>query len=226
MKPWLQETPTTFDELMVFYHDYVKVVYGLVQADGVLPQEMLFEINAAFDHLSRRWIFDESEEEVVKRSYGHLKRCCLDAFKIRFRETSEHRRMLERLDLTGVDNGTFAPKMHAAWARLRRAATEARRSEGQPDMEGQIRAFSAWERVMVDCDEFDRTFFDTPKVAWVRRRSWWRLLREIAWGVALAALVGCSVRLFTHASPGLWLALVVSAAVLCIIAVCRFRAAD
>ncbi len=47
--------PTTFEELFAFYHQYVKLLYSDVQTQNVLPAETLFEMNAAFDHVSRHW---------------------------------------------------------------------------------------------------------------------------------------------------------------------------
>ena len=49
--------PTTFTELFEFYQNNVKLFYSAVQAENELPTEILFEINAAFDHLSRHYIY-------------------------------------------------------------------------------------------------------------------------------------------------------------------------
>ena len=45
--------PKKFEELFKFYHEYVKLLYSSVQAGGSLPAEVLFELNAALDHVSR-----------------------------------------------------------------------------------------------------------------------------------------------------------------------------
>lgn len=49
--------------------------------------EILFELNAALDHLSRHYTYKESEAEAVAKAYAHMKRACLDVFKITLRET-------------------------------------------------------------------------------------------------------------------------------------------
>lgn len=53
MLPAPPKEPSNIAELFAFYHDYVKVLYSAVQTENALPQEVLFELNAAFDHLSR-----------------------------------------------------------------------------------------------------------------------------------------------------------------------------
>jgi hypothetical protein len=56
--------PQTFKEVFDFYNRYVKLLYCDVQATNVLPVEVLFELNAAFDHTSRHWVYGETEAEV------------------------------------------------------------------------------------------------------------------------------------------------------------------
>ena len=70
--------PTTFADLFKFYHEHVKILYSSVQVENVMPVELLFELNAALDHVSRHWCYGESEKEAVEKAYSHLKRCCLD----------------------------------------------------------------------------------------------------------------------------------------------------
>jgi len=66
--------PQTFDQLFDFYDKVVKLLYSAVQADNNMPQETLFEINAAFDHLARHWTEGEDEPFVAEKVYSHLKR--------------------------------------------------------------------------------------------------------------------------------------------------------
>ena len=223
MKPWKGGTPESIPDLMTFYHQYVKLVYSLVQSDGVLPQEMLFEVNAAFDHLSRHWTHAEAEEVVVQKAYGHLKRCCLDGFKIRFRDCSDHRRELRRLDTTGLDNGSFTPRMHRAWAALRKQAAEARQMEGRPDLEGRILAFDGWEEVVAACEVFDETFYEHERLSWVRRRSGWRVARQVLVTLVLGAMG--SLLAASIADPGSigWMPLGVVSAASVAVVVWMFR---
>ena len=50
---WDGGPPANFGELFKFYHEYVKALCSSVQIEGSLPQELLFELNAALDHISR-----------------------------------------------------------------------------------------------------------------------------------------------------------------------------
>ena len=59
--------PQTFQEVFEFYNTYVKLLYCDVQATNVLPAEVLFELNAAFDHASRHWVYGETEAAVSKK---------------------------------------------------------------------------------------------------------------------------------------------------------------
>lgn len=99
--------PKTFPELFQFYDDFVKILYAAIEAENELPQETLFEINAAFDHLSRHWISSQSEEHVVDKAYSHLKRSCLDIFKLFLRDTIDKHGRLTTLDTSIIDNGEF-----------------------------------------------------------------------------------------------------------------------
>src|SRR6266513_3082986 len=103
--------PQTFQEVFDFYSRYVKILYCDVQATNVLPVEVLFELNAAFDHASRHWVYGESESEVAKKVYSHLKRSCLDIFKVRAKQTLDHYTELKKLDTSFLDNGNFETNM-------------------------------------------------------------------------------------------------------------------
>jgi hypothetical protein len=105
--------PKTIEELFRFYNDYVKVLYALVQTENMLPNETLFEINAALDHLSRKWIYQDSEAHVVDKAYGHLKRSCLDIFKLQVAEARVQYEELRKLDTSAIDNGEFDKKLHS-----------------------------------------------------------------------------------------------------------------
>jgi len=101
------ESPKTFEELFEFYDSYVKILYSSVQTENALPQEVLFEINAAFDHISRYWVLGESEEQAVSKAYSHLKRSCLDIFKIATKKAIDQYNELRQLDTSVIDNGEF-----------------------------------------------------------------------------------------------------------------------
>ena len=47
--------------------------------------ELLFEINSAFDHLKRIHVEKSPEEKESEKAYSHLKRGCLDAYKLKLK---------------------------------------------------------------------------------------------------------------------------------------------
>ena len=73
-------------EVYEFYNDKVKVAYSEIEArDNNLPVELLFEIHSALDHLKRFHLDEETEEESAEKAYSHLKRCVLDAYKLKLK---------------------------------------------------------------------------------------------------------------------------------------------
>lgn len=192
--------PRTLTELFAFYHDYVKVLYSAVQTENTLPQEVLFELNAAFDHLSRHWTYGESEAQAVHKSYGHLKRSCLDIFKISVREARSQYDELRKIDTSAIDNGDFDKKLHALFANIRQGATEARRLEGNgnADPDGPIKAFDAWQPVYANCLRFDADFYHHPALDWAKRRWWSKYWKSTLLATIMAGLAGAAGREYGH----------------------------
>ena len=76
----------TEQDVYKFYNEKVKIIYSEIEArNNVLPIELLFEIHSAFDHLKRIHVDGESAEEQAGKAYSHLKRGCLDAFKLKLK---------------------------------------------------------------------------------------------------------------------------------------------
>ena len=172
MLPAPPKEPSNISELFAFYHDYVKVLYSAVQTENALPQEVLFELNAAFDHLSRHWTYGEPEENVVRKCYGHLKRSCLDIFKISVREARQKFDELRKLDTSDIDNGEYDRKLLALFAEIRSGATDARKLEGNgnSDPDGPIKAFDAWQPVYANCLRLETEFYHHAALDWAKRR--------------------------------------------------------
>lgn len=192
--------PRTFPELFAFYHEYVKVLYSAVQTENALPQEVLFEINAAFDHLSRHWIYGETETQVIHKCYGHLKRSCLDIFKISVREARSQYDALRRLDTSAIDNGEFDKRLHVLFSEIRRGATEARRLEGdgRSDTDGPIKAFDAWQPVYAACLRMDQEFYHHSALDWAKRRWWSNYWKSTLGAILLAGIAGATGREYGH----------------------------
>jgi hypothetical protein len=183
MKTWTHGRPTDFEGLFKFYHQYVKLLYSEVQTQNVLPIETLFELNAAFDHISRHWAIDEPEEEVVAQAFGHLKRSCLDIFKLKVQEARSQYDALCKLDMSVIDDtGEFERQLHRLFNEIRLDATEARRLEGEPDATNSVPAFERWEAVYVKCEKLEEEFFLYPKLKWARRSGIVTFIRQNLWG--------------------------------------------
>jgi hypothetical protein len=168
----MSNQPKTVAELYKFYYDVVKPLYSAVQVDNVLPTETLFELNAAFDHLSRHWFYGEAEDASVEKAYSHLKRSCLDIFKLQLKATREQYDHLLKIDTSLLDNGEFDSKMHKLFLEIRIGAKGARLWEGQTkhdDLAG-IKAFENWYPVYEKCIQFEEQIYNHPKIGWVRKK--------------------------------------------------------
>jgi hypothetical protein len=187
----MPEHPESFEELFRFYHDYVKLLYSSVQVENHLPVELLFELNAALDHVSRHWIYKESENETVRLAYSHLKRCCLDVFKLRVKTAIDQYNELRRIDLSIVDNGTFENRLRALIQKIKQGASEARRMEGRTkeEKDGSIQAFAAWEPVFADCVRLEKEFYYHSSIDWAKRRGFWRSTKALVYYVLTTAIV-------------------------------------
>lgn len=194
------QEPRTVGELFGFYHAYVKVLYSAVQTENVLPQEVLFEINAAFDHLSRYWIYGEEENIAVRKSYGHLKRSCLDIFKIAVRTARTQYDELRKLDTSSIDNGEFDRNLLELFAQIRSGATKARSMEGNGngDEDGPIKAFDLWQPVYADCLKLEQEFYHHKALDWARRRWISKYWKSTLATIVAAFLAGVAGREYGH----------------------------
>jgi len=123
--------PKTFDDLFRFYNKPLKPLYSEIQAKtGELPIELLIEVQAAFDHLRRRYTDNQSIEECVDKAYGHLKRGALDALKLKLKNYNKTYMLLtSKPYISLVDNGAFLKKLHLNKTEIYNKAKEARLNE-------------------------------------------------------------------------------------------------
>lgn len=163
--------PKTFSELFNFYNADIKPLYSRVQCYNVLPQETLFEINAAWDHVSRYYVSpsEHPEEGVVEKAYSHLKRSGLDIIKLKLGETIKQYNELIAIDLSLIDNGDgkFKKGLVALMGRIRDNAAEARVNEGL-DFDG---AWMLWLEVYLDCRKLETEYYNSEKVQWVKEKN-------------------------------------------------------
>lgn len=192
----MAEHPETLAELFRFYHDYVKLLYSSVQVENHLPVEVLFELNAALDHISRMWTYGEPERVVVEKAYSHLKRSCLDVFKLRVRTAIDQYEELRKIEISLIDNGEFEKQLKALVQQIRSGATEARRVEGRTkdEKDGSIQAFAAWEPVFNDCVRLEKDFYFHASVDWAKRKGFWRGVKSLVAGLVGGAVITAFLR--------------------------------
>jgi hypothetical protein len=165
--------PKNLNELFKFYYEYVKPLYASISSENSLPQEVLFEINAAFDHLSRKWQFKETDSDVIKQTFGHLKRSCLDIFKLKLKYTIDEYTSLIKHDLSLIDNGDFEKNLRAAVFNLKKEGAEARYYESL-NKTGNIsppEAFDKWMPVYQKCLEIENLYFNNPNIDWAKNKN-------------------------------------------------------
>lgn len=169
-------------------------MYAAVQVQNELPVEVLFEIHAALDHLSRQHVSDfrESEKAVVQKAYSHLKRACLDIFKLKVRETIDQYNEIRKLDTSLIDNGEFDRQMRKLIDRIKKGATEARRFEGlhKFDLYKQAEAFDLWEPVYADCVTFNVDFYLNKNLDWARRKGFQLSTKKFLFSLFVTAITG------------------------------------
>lgn len=186
------DKPQTFPELFAFYNDYVRLLYGAIQAQNALPQETLFEINAAFDHISRHWTQGHSEASEVDKAFSHLKRSCLDIFKLTLKDTIDQYNELCRIDTSIIDNGAFDECMHKLVTDMKTKSIEARQADSETH-DGIEKAFALWADVYKMCDQFNRDFFLSPNIQWARKKSRMYTTKAFLLSVAASFIAGLLV---------------------------------
>ncbi|HRU04589.1 MAG TPA: hypothetical protein P5137_02300 [Candidatus Brocadiia bacterium] len=190
--------PKTVKELFDFYYIKFKPLYCHLQSINEPPIEIFFELNAAFDHLSRHWQYGQTEDEAVGAACAHLKRGCFDAFKIVVRQAMDHFTELRSVDTSIIDNGDFDRGMLQLVGRIQAGATKARQAEGDSrDETSWHTAFDLWEPVYQDCVAFERNYYLNDKVEWARKKqtresrraAWFRRVEGAVLGVVTSLLV-------------------------------------
>lgn len=183
--------PQSFKELFEFYYKEFKPLYSHVQSLSFPPLEMFFEVNAAFDHLSRIWYYTEDESQVVALVCAHLKRGCFDAYKIIVREARDQYDQLSKLDTSVINNGNYDSEMRNLFSEIKVGSIEARQAEGDSRDEDQwYRAFDLWKPVYNNCVKFEKEYFLNGNVEWAKRKERWKIWRHRIEGVLVSLVAG------------------------------------
>jgi hypothetical protein len=155
-----------------------------------LPVETLFELNAALDHISRHWAYDETEASAVEKAYAHLKRSCLDVFKLKVKDANIQFTEIRGIDTSILDNGQFDLKLIALYHKIKSGATDARHFEGESrnDDDSHIKAFDRWEPVYQDCILLEKEFYNHASLPWAKKKIA-MIKRKEFWGSIFVAFI-------------------------------------
>jgi len=193
----VKNKPDSLQELFNFYYTEFKPLYDRVHIYGQPPLEMLFEITAAFDHLSRHWYYNLDEKIAVEKACSHLKRASFDAFKIILINTIDKYNELLNIDTSIIDNGNFDMSLKHLMADIESGAEKARMSEGDSRDEGKWHvAFELWKEVYLKCYEFEYNYYLNDKVEWAKKRQnrnkWVLRLEGLLIGI-IASLIAAGI---------------------------------
>ena len=173
----------TEKEVYQFYNDKVKIIYSEVEArNNTLPVELLFEIHSAFDHLKRLHVDGEDENLSAQKAYSHLKRGVLDAFKLKLKYFNDDYSKLinKKADLRIIDSGTYLTDLLKDRKRIVDAAKSARLNEAKQDID---EAFENWCITSEQINEFEQKYFDSEKIKWAERQSFFHFNANFWLGV-------------------------------------------
>ncbi len=162
---------TTLKDTFSFYNELIKPLYSEIEAEGNdLPIELLFEIHAAFDHLKRFYLDEESEKESCEKAISHLKRGALDTFKLKLKYFNNDVKSLSNsnIDLEIIDSGNYFKEFLKDKNNIVSQSKEARQQESNKDKN---KAFETWIDVSLLIDEFKVKYFDDSKVSWAKKKT-------------------------------------------------------
>lgn len=184
--------PKTFEDLFEFYNGYVKILYSSIQIENRLPFEVLFELNAALDHIARKWAYDEPEEKVVLKAYSHLKRSCLDIFKLQVKRAIEQYKEIRKIDTSIIDNGDFDNKLMKLINDIKQEAKDARKREGDKryDTDEKVLAFEIWQPVFDKAVRFEKDFYEHPQLDWAKRKNRFYNFRTFLVSIIASVIAG------------------------------------
>ena len=78
--------------------------------------------------------------------------------------------------------------MNALFARIKKGAVQARREEGIPDTNETISAFELWEKVFIDCIEFEDAYHQCPHIVWAKKLGLLAWMKQHSFGFLLGVI--------------------------------------
>lgn len=181
----------TEKQVYEFYQEFVKPIYSEIEARwNDIPVELLFESYAAFDHLKRFHLGEESEDEASVKALSHLKRGVLDAFKLKLKyfNLDLDQFMNSKVDFQLIDNGEFISSLYKDKHDIIAVAKQARLAESQL---GTSQAFEKWFDVSQKIDLFEQCYLQhSHKIDWAKGKTFAWLSKDMIKAFLIGLLSG------------------------------------
>lgn len=171
-----------------FYFQFIKPLYVEVESkNNTIPVELLFETQAAFDHLSRIYAQNEDEHSSCSKALSHLKRASFDAFKLKLEYFNDETGRIQKMkvDFESIDNGNYLPSYIGSKNEILNKAKSARLAEGVDHHH----AFSLWIDVSAMINKFFVDFINRDEINWARRRKIAGFLLKLITGFIIALII-------------------------------------
>jgi hypothetical protein len=189
--------PQTIVDVIRLYYERYKPLYSRIQTFNEMPVELVFEVAAAWDHLSRHWKYGEAEATSADRASRHIKRAIFDAFKLLLKHTVDEYDELCRLDLSIIDNGEFDRNLRVLVSEIRTDSIAARAAEGDTGNGDWHNAFALWDSVYQKMEQFEREFYLNSGVPWAKRKTAEFACKRRAEGFAFGVLASLAAWLIS-----------------------------
>lgn len=203
------------DEILRLLGDYNKnlkpMILALESEDSEYPVEVLNEIRAILNHLSRIAVIESGEatdiEDVTQAidlqihdATGHLKRGLFDCFKYCCISLEDKYKQFKKdsrnLDLGVIDNGEFSIELSKRYTEAKDSLFNARLIENDPSNRDADKAFEAFGLAYVKYRELDEYIKEsTSKIE--RARHIQTPQQIISYGIGLLGVVLTIISLFT-----------------------------
>lgn len=197
-------------EMYDIYNTIIKPLIADIEASyNSIPQELLNEIRAYNDHLSR--IFSKSSNDEIidtqlSKAFSHIKRLVYDCYKYLIVYTKHYidtqEKKLKHIDLTVIDNGRF----HTEYMDLEKDAhtkeIEAKKvetkNESVGNFEDNVLNYQKAYEAYVKLEDF--LYVNTQKINWAKRKFYKNKVLAII-GSLMLFILGAIASLFIENLP-------------------------
>ena len=186
-------------KLLENYNSNLKpMIVVLESEDSEYPVEVLNEIRAILNHLSRIAVLDsaDSDEEKIDLQIhdaeGHLKRALFDCFKYSCISIDDKYRRFRKetrnVDLGVIDNGEFPIELGKKYTKAKNSLTHARLVENDPTMNDSEAVYERFQKAYVEYTALSNYIDDS--IAKVERAKHKQTAQQlISYGIGIVGIV-------------------------------------